>query len=506
MGRKNRIYPKDWLIYKPYTVPDQVDRYYVGLANEVMNLLENSEVSGFFSGHPELMRKAGVYFAMWFEDICSGVGIWRTVNEVCVKRYGVLLPFYDMSEYYEGEVNVQDTALLLWNFLQIYNEHDSVINPENPGLMETACSLAGLFDGEYETAPENVRLYEFVHNPLVSDDWWKCRELIEWFHMSSYVFIDSVDELADSAEEQIDMNCGSEHLSAQFYVLKLEQIFNYRYNLLSLTAAQWCGRIRRDPVFDTVHRSPVSYYLYKGEADAERIVLYDLVGDVEYAVERASFNRDSIPVILGGAKAGETVFITNLVRFKDRYYVAGVIFPEGKDKGVENVRMAREKKSLKEQQKDLYPVFLNASKGQPAVFVKDSAGLRSFYEKSMGFNLKDGVKMPDVPAWAACVAVYCDPVSGMYVSMRGGECVALPSNHFYDKEVAKDQALSFYYDGGMVTYWIACLLHDSNLLPDAALNSLKGYEYGRDFLHRNGSFFLDYFYGCCREYDYDPYQ
>lgn len=59
MGRKNRIYPKDWLIYKPYTVPDQVDRYYVGLANEVMNLLENSEVSGFFSGHPELMRKAG---------------------------------------------------------------------------------------------------------------------------------------------------------------------------------------------------------------------------------------------------------------------------------------------------------------------------------------------------------------------------------------------------------------------------------------------------------------
>ena len=100
------------------------------------------------------------------------------------------------------------------------------------------------FDGEYETAPENVRLYEFVHNPLVSDDWWKCRELIEWFHMSSYVFIDSVDELADSAEEQIDMNCGSEHLSAQFYVLKLEQIFNYRYNLLSLTAAQWCGRIR----------------------------------------------------------------------------------------------------------------------------------------------------------------------------------------------------------------------------------------------------------------------
>ena len=55
MGRKNRIYPKDWLIYKPYTVPDQVDRYYVGLANEVMNLLENSELSGFFSGHPALI-------------------------------------------------------------------------------------------------------------------------------------------------------------------------------------------------------------------------------------------------------------------------------------------------------------------------------------------------------------------------------------------------------------------------------------------------------------------
>ena len=52
-------------------------------------------------------------------------------------------------------------------------------------------------------------------------------------------------------------------------------------------------------------------------------MLYDLVGDVEYAVERASFNRDSIPVILGGAKAGETVFITNLVRSK-----TGIMLPE----------------------------------------------------------------------------------------------------------------------------------------------------------------------------------
>ena len=31
------------------------------------------------------------------------------------------------------------------------------------------------------------------------------------------------------------------------------------------------------------------------------------------------------------------------------------------------------------------------------------------------------------------------------------------------------------------------------------------YEYGRDFLHKNGDFFLDYFYHSTREYDLLPY-
>jgi hypothetical protein len=33
-----------------------------------------------------------------------------------------------------------------------------------------------------------------------------------------------------------------------------------------------------------------------------------------------------------------------------------------------------------------------------------------------------------------------------------------------------------------------------NYLPDAALNSLKGYEYGRDFLHANAQYIVDYMF------------
>ncbi len=34
-----KIYPKDWLDYKPYKMADEVDRYYSALANKVQNIL-----------------------------------------------------------------------------------------------------------------------------------------------------------------------------------------------------------------------------------------------------------------------------------------------------------------------------------------------------------------------------------------------------------------------------------------------------------------------------------
>ena len=65
---------------------------------------------------------------------------------------------------------------------------------------------------------------------------------------------------------------------------------------------------------------------------------------------------------------------------------------------------------------------------------------------------------------------------------------------FYDKARAENDALAFFVDPRACNYETACLLHDLDALPDARLESLKGPEYGRQFLHDNGRFIADYFF------------
>lgn len=182
------VYPKDWVVGRPYETVGEADRYYAGIATKVMGLLRRSCISDVFP--EEDLFESAMCLAGWFEDLCSEIGIWRVANEEYRRRYGAVLPFYDVSNYYEGEPNLQDVQLLLWHLVQTINGNvnDLLINPENPGIATVAHDLCKLFEDEYETAPANTRLYDFVHDPELATDWWKCRRLIQWFTLSSYIF------------------------------------------------------------------------------------------------------------------------------------------------------------------------------------------------------------------------------------------------------------------------------------------------------------------------------
>ena len=491
-----RVFPADIMSYRPYRNADWVDRYYADMANKAISLLEKSPVGSYFGEDSRLLCKAGMYFSMWFEDICSETGIWRTVNAECSKRYGMLLPFYDMSGYYEGEVNVQDTAFLLWHFMQTFGKDGILINPENPGIAETALALAELFDSEYETAPGNIRLHDFVHNLAVTGDWWRCRDLIEWFLLSSYVFVDSRNVLEDKVEEYADIQMSEDKM---VYMLASSQMFESRRNILSLSVPEWLSAITGNVIFKDLERLPPSYYLYKG-MEGTQFFLYDMVEEKEYAL--------GIDSLAGGKKdiercrKDDTVLFTTILRVGSKYYISGIMTEIGGKKTVENsVREEKERRTLKAGQKEVYRDFMNASGGSPVLIVKGVSELKKFFSDALGISL-DGKGFP-LKNKEGCYVLYGDPVDGVCISPDNAECIAQPDNPVYNKEKARTEAVSFYCNSGALPYRAACFLHDSDLLPDAAVKSLKGYEYGRDFLHRNGNFFLDYFYHSTRKNDFN---
>jgi hypothetical protein len=116
---KERIYIKAWSELKPYERQSRTDVYYLKLANDVKQaFLSNEEVFQLFMhlGQNQIDLLA-CFLVSYFEDLISDTNIWNTFVRLHRKFYGNPIPFYETSEYYEEEINIQDLSFLIWYFM-----------------------------------------------------------------------------------------------------------------------------------------------------------------------------------------------------------------------------------------------------------------------------------------------------------------------------------------------------------------------------------------------------
>lgn len=240
MNDMKKIYPKEWLELHPYKRTDSVDRYYVDIANEIYDVLSFSAVTDGL-GSDESIRYASLCLAAWFEDIISQTGIWQTFTSECKKRYGAYLPFYTLNEdYFPDEVNVEDVRFLLWHHIQYVRQGEKrVINPENPGIEEVAQKVYEILFDEYEEAPENEKMQNFLcHSTEGKNDFYSYREVLEWFHYRCYIA--NFEQYADSSESLLkNEDIKPENVNALLYATRVSLIIKGRKNLLSLTSVEW---------------------------------------------------------------------------------------------------------------------------------------------------------------------------------------------------------------------------------------------------------------------------
>lgn len=492
-----KIYPTDWLRWKPYDKADATDRYYTDLANRVLKIVQDKAPTDAFSFSTEYIE-AATRLTCWFEDICSNLGIWKVVNEECSKRYGTPVPFYDTERYYHGEVNVSDIKLILWAYLQHINPRASLLNPENHAIEELAEHLADLFESEYEYAPENERLHRFIHNPAIADDWEALRVWLNWFFSYSYVVIGQKDRLQEAIEELREED---QDIPELIYSLKVNMVFNDKGNLLSLASPKWCSRITGFKQIEKVEKYEASLYQFMGKT-SEYMTLKDVYTDKEYnlVISEAMHNG----AILDEAKPGQSVFSADIATDGTRCYLSGIIVPAG---DIDNPRLKEEIKHQKEiadamaSNKELYKLLVKANGGSEYAFLKDYDALLKFYSKKLGIHNAAESQIPPQLVTAEDITLIGDADKGICISPLSARIIWHKSNKLYDWEYADENAIGAYVDC-YFPYKQACQLHDNNMLPDARINSLKGEEYGRKFIRKHGAYLLDYFYRSSREYDF----
>ena len=500
-----KIYPKKWLELHPYKQTNSVDQYYVGIANEIHKRLYSSTIADAFE-EEENIRYTSLCLAAWFEDVISQTGIWQAFTAECRKRYGAYLPFYPIKgDYFPDEINLEDIRFLLWHHIQYLCRGISAINPENPGIEQTAQEIYGLLAEEYETAPENERMQEFLyHSAMGEEDFFRYREILDWFHYQCYFNIENVAQCRDEAERLLDdEKITPEMAETLIYATRTSLTFKGRRNLLSLTSPEWLALIGKahpeHQLWGKVKARENSCYLLEKEDD-EFLYVKDLCSEDEgeFKITKKSLNLSAIR----SREVGKSTLICELIYFGNAWWQCGMLLENKYDQKMAEYVDDLTKQKEKTNEKAAFHDFIKASGGKSFVFCQSQEEISDFLLNKMDYNLKEGLDIPRINTENGAMLM-ANPHTGLHIQFKLCECIKSPDNPNYNKEEAEKNAIMFIVNPDIIPYQLSCILQDEGMLPDAYLNSLQRKEYGQEFIRKNAHFLTDYFHYRCREKDFD---
>ena len=500
-----KIYPKKWLELHPYKQTNSVDQYYVGIANEIHKRLYSSTIADAFE-EEENIRYTSLCLAAWFEDVISQTGIWQAFTAECRKRYGAYLPFYPIKgDYFPDEINLEDIRFLLWHHIQYLCRGISAINPENPGIEQTAQEIYGLLAEEYETAPENERMQEFLyHSAMGEEDFFHYREILDWFHYQCYFNIENVAQCRDEAERLLDdEKITPEMAETLIYATRTSLTFKGRRNLLSLTSPEWLALIGKahpeHQLWGKVKVRKNSCYLLEKEDD-RYLYVKDLCSEDEgeFKITKKSLNLSAIR----SREVGKSTLICELIYFGNAWWQCGMLLENKYNQKMAEYVDDLTKQKEKTNEKAAFHDFIKASGGKSFVFCQSQEEISDFLLNKMDYNLKEGLDIPRINTENGAMLM-ANPHTGLHIQFKLCECIKSPDNPNYNKEEAEKNAIMFIVNPDIIPYQLSCILQDEGMLPDAYLNSLQGKEYGQEFIRKNAHFLTDYFHYRCREKDFD---
>lgn len=498
-----KIFAKDWLILQPYAQTDEVDYYYTDLADKVYNVLLYSQIANDFPIDAN-MRFTAIALTSWFEDVISQTNIWRTFTAECKKRYGYYLPFFPVEKnYVPDEINEVDVRYLLWHHLQWYHRNNAIMNPENPAIQVTAKAVYALFDAEYEHAPANDRLKDFIYRPMENGDFQHYRDVLEWFHYHSYFNIENEGAyLAQANLLQQDQNIQPGYKQAAAYDVRIQLLLNGRCDPLSLTSMEWIALLYADkPELHLAKNATVEknhYFLYTSEDD-KYIHVDDIFGEEnkDLKINKQSLNEKT----LKGRKPGESLFSCTLVHYGDCCWQFGMlVVQDATDELKAQIRQGLDNaEEMKKGNEKIFHDYLAATGGKLFTFYKKKEDVEKFFSE----KLKYDNKAPELPKEynEGCV-MFATPEEGLSLQPHIFYCIKSADNPAYDAEKAKKDALAYCVNPQLVPYPISCILREKGMLPEAMLTSPNGDEYNKAFFKEYGQFITDYFFRRCKEKDF----
>jgi hypothetical protein len=520
MKANERIYIHDWLALKPYQHQTITDSYYLKLSNEVKQTILSEKTSFVFFMYinKEDIDLLSCFLCAWFEDIISQTNIYGSFVSIHKRLYKKQLPFYNLDEYYEGEINPHDVSFLIWYFLNTV-QTEKFIAPFNDFITKTAEKIFTIFDNAWDHAPENKLLKSIYTSNENETDFYTARNLIDTILFETYLFYpDTLFRLKEQEAEIIEGGGDNKNLLAILNENRDSSLHNSHTRLLSLKGKEWAAEIigtehPLNPDFLNTSQRIRGYFFYKGQ-DEFNISLEHIASGKKFKLCKKSFDHSS------KLKVADTIVFMGIVKWRDEWWFSGVYFQTefnadlvlDEKNSLESRRavdfLDHKSKETEETIELQRRAFQDYNHGSPIAFLaseKIENYMKDFihyYNKSLahsekdfeearesmrkeGYFEKNEDESHDFSEMAESGLLYFNPKSGIEMGFDVNSAFPLPANQYFKAEESEDHIFRLLMDESISTELaMYCINNCKTNLPFFSEGEGKRYLNDIDFLLR----------------------
>ncbi len=485
--KKVMIPMRDWMALHPYDKYDEIDLEYLNVAKVIANKVARSEVGE--SMKHGFIKSVAVLSTAYLEDVVSGLGIWAAFRSLHKKKYGRLLPFFevDKENYSEDKINKVDLQVLLW--MGIMEEDgtfdDAILNPED----ERVCVLTDLIYSVLEEVGEGVsknsRAYQFYRTESFYRDFDLFKALYQVFIQTTYLFFGKADLYADFAQIICKESNPSDNKIEQIIHHMAKGVISFRFPIgpFSEYAKVYLAEMISDmPLLrkrvEELDYRPTNYYKYCGKLTGSHI-LKSLEGEDSFAVSKSLFSMIS-PEFTNG------ILCTDLVFFNNRWY-SNSFMCEMEEDAADNVMSKIKQKSAESKEKiQLQEQFLKANNNSPIAFVKDRVALDVLLEKA--FGKKHDIEIDENIESDVEIVVFVGAENTIVVAPDLAVYIKHPDNPYYSKEDAEDSGIGVVFNYDDCDDELCHYLVQNKLLPDVMFDTTGDSERAKTLVQQNMDF------------------
>ncbi len=485
----NKIDIRQWINKHPLKVGHPTDFSYLKVANDLLRIIRLSD----WSKNMEEDDRCGLALdlTLYFEDVVSEIGLWKSFITKHKKLYNKYLPFYHIDEenYYIDEVNEEDIRFLIWSH-GMETEFGIFLNPENSALLELTENVYAYLDEQFENIPINTTLKNLLFNEKKLCDFYYVKNILFWlikrsYLVSSYITDAFLEECSDCYAQSIEERDKAEYMAVSLVAI------NDKVGPLAIKATEWFAMMCREAGLEDFATDISNIHSCK--CKAFQIENYDNECLYTKGADGANYKLDRSVFLCLDENTLQTrgFFFSDLVNYRGEWNVNGFTSWSENEKTFKN-----EENRLKEIEQranvNIYNKMLEANGGHPMFYFKTGKEMKNYLQDY--FTGCKKISLPkDYESWSD-VAMFVDKNSELSICIDRVCCIKDKRNPFYDAHIADDEALNLLTNSDITSREMIHFLLENNLLPDARINSIYGKERGRQLVQENIDFITRYMY------------